>query len=126
MLKRLPSAAVILATAQTLVALVMLLLPNQEGSLGGVLFALIYAAPLLLLALALRSAQAGLRTVAGWAALGLAMVYSAIVVGNWSGYSALQAATAVAVSAPTVALDLVVFWSVVARHWVTRPPAAAQ
>ena len=126
MLKRLSSAAMILAAAQMVVALGMLVASNPEGILGGVLFALMYAAPLLLLALALGSAQPGLRTAAGWAALGLSLAYSAVVVGNWSGYSDGQAVIAVTITVPTVVLDLVIFWSAAASSWVKRRPTPAR
>jgi hypothetical protein len=73
-----------------------------------------YALPMLLIATALRSPQSW-RLGAGWAALVMAACYTLVALGNWSGYSGQQAILVVAITAPTVALDLGIFWATVIR-----------
>jgi hypothetical protein len=103
--------AVALAAAHVLVGIGVAFVGNEEGSVGGVFYVLVYALPLLLIAGALRSSRRSWHTAAGWAALLLAVFYSLVVVGNWSGYSTSTATFAISITAPTAALDLVVVWA---------------
>lgn len=103
--------AAALAGTQVLVGLAMAAAPDSEGWFGGLAFAAIYAAPMLLMALALRSPRLGWHTAAAWAALAFGAFYTAVVVGNWTGYTNSQAIAAVLLTAPTVALDALIFWS---------------
>ena len=109
-------AAIALAAIQLLIGLLMAVAGNPEGWIGGVLFALMYAGPLLLIAWGLQRGTERWRHAAGWGAVALAAAYSLIVVGNWDGYSSPQAAFAAGITAPTVVLDLAVFWMTVVRH----------
>jgi hypothetical protein len=113
-----------LAAAQVLVGVGVSLLPNPEGWVGGIFYAGMYALPLLLMAVALRSSRRPWHIVAGWGALLLAVFYSLVVVGNWSGYSAAQAAFALALTAPTVLVDLLVFWATILR--LLRPASRSR
>ncbi len=88
---------------------------GTEGWFGGIVYALLYALPLLLIALALRSSRSWLHIAAGWAALVLAVYCSFIVVASWSGFSR-DDVFMVCTTAPTVALDLVIFWATVLRR----------
>jgi hypothetical protein len=110
-LLRLAWIALALGAAHVIVALGMSWSANPEGWVGSLLYALMYALPLLLVALALRSSRWFWRTLAGWVALLLATYYVLLIVVNWSGYSNSQATFALAVTLPTVALDLVIFWA---------------
>lgn len=123
LLDRLFWIAIGLSGAHVVVALGMVMLGNPEGLLGGVLYALLYALPLVLIALALRSSRRWLRNVAGCAALLMAAYYSLVVGANWSGYSTQTSIFAVCVSAPTVALDLVIFWASVLHRPGGRSPS---
>jgi hypothetical protein len=102
-----------LAAVHVLIGVGMAVVGNSEGRVGGFLFALMYALPLALIALALRSSKRRRRATAGWAALLLSVFYSAVVAGNWSGYSTPQAIFMVGVTAPTVAVTLAGFWATV-------------
>jgi hypothetical protein len=108
--------AIGLSLAHVVVALGMMILGNPEGLAGGVLYAFLYALPLVLIALALRSSRRWLLNVAGSAALLLAAYYSLVVGANWSGYSTQTSIFALGVSVPTVALDLVIFWATVVHR----------
>jgi hypothetical protein len=121
LLIRLSWAAIALASAQVLVAAAMTLLGNPSGWLGGVFYAVAYALPLVLVALALRSHRPVWPKMAGWAALGIAAYDILIVVANWAGYSTTQAVFATSITVPAVAVYGAVFWATVVR----RPPAAA-
>lgn len=112
-LERLSWVAMALVAAQIVVGLGMSIVGNPDGWLGGVLFALAYGLPLMLIALALGSSASVLHKVAGWAALFFAAYYSLIILVNWSGYSSVTAILAASVTAPTVLLDLVIFWATV-------------
>lgn len=120
LLRRLSWIAMALAAVQVAVGIGVSVVGNAEGWVGGILYALLYALPLLLIALALRSSRSSLHTAAGWAALVLAAFYSLVVIGNWSGYSSQMAIFAVCITVPTVALDLVIFWAIV-LHRSGRP-----
>jgi hypothetical protein len=123
LLARLFWIAIGLGVAHVLVALGMVILGNPEGPLGGVLYAFLYALPLVLIALALRSSRRRLRYVAGCAALLLAAYYTLVVGANWSGYSTQTSIFALGVSVPTVALDLVIFWATVIHRPGRRSPS---
>jgi hypothetical protein len=110
LLKGLAWVAFALAAVDVVIGVVMAFVPNPEGWAGGILFVVFYAAPLVLMGLALRSSHPVLHTIAGWAALLLAAYDGLIVVGNWSGYSSLTAFFAAGVTIPTVALYLIIFW----------------
>jgi uncharacterized membrane protein len=111
LLSRLFWIAIALAAAHAAVGIGMSFVGNLDGWLGGVMYALMFALPLVLIAFGLRSPKQ--RTRVGWAALVLAVLYGAVVIGNWSGYPTQQAVFAVAITGPTVALDLVIFWATV-------------
>lgn len=115
---KLSTVAVLLAVAQLLVAFGIAMASDAEGWLGGLLFAAMYAAPLLLLARALRSSSRMWHAVARWSALALAVLYTAVVAVNWIGYTTAQAVAAVVLTAPAVVLDVVIFWT-------SRPQAPA-
>ena len=120
LLIRLSWIAMALAAAQVAVGIAMSLVGSSEGWVGGILYALLYALPLVLIALALRSPRSSLHTAAGWVALILSVFYSLLVVGNWSGYSSQMAVFAACITVPTVGLDLVIFWATV-LHRSERP-----
>lgn len=109
-------AAFGLAAADVVVGIVMAFVPNPEGWLGGIFFAVSYGVPLVLIGLALRSSRPVLHAIAGWAALLISVYYSLIVIGNWSGYSSGTALLAVGITVPAVALDLIVFWATILRR----------
>jgi hypothetical protein len=108
--------AMALAATHAAVGIAMSLVGNPGGWFGGILYALMYAVPLLLIALALRSSHSSLHAAAGWVALVLGAFYSLVVAGNWSGYSSQMAVFAVCITVPTAALDLVIFWAAVLRR----------
>jgi hypothetical protein len=110
-LMRLSRIAVAVAAAQAVVAIGISIFPNPEGWMGGILYCAAYAVPLALLGLALRSSRQSWRTLAGWLALALSVFYSIVVLGNWSGYSTQQAILAIGITAPTVVVDLAIFWT---------------
>jgi hypothetical protein len=120
LLIRLSWIAMALAALQVVVAIGVSFFGTDGGWFGGVLYALLYALPLLMIALALRSSHSWLHTAAGWAALVLAVYYSFIVVASWSGNSR-DDVFMVCTTAPTVALDLVISWATVLRR--SRRPA---
>jgi hypothetical protein len=115
LLTRLAWTATVLAAAHALVGIGISIVPNPDGWLGGIFYAAVYTLPLLLIGFALRSSRPLPHTVAGWVALLLAIFYSMVVVGNWSGYSTPQATFAVAITVPTVAFDLLIFWATILR-----------
>jgi hypothetical protein len=117
-LVRLAWIGLAIAGLQLLVSVVVFVLPNPEGWLGGLLYAAFYAVPLALIALALRSGIPWLQTSCGWLAMLLAICFTAIPIGNWAGYASLQAVFAVAITVPTVLFYLAVFWTVVTRRGV--------
>jgi hypothetical protein len=119
LLIRLSWIAMALAAAQVVIAIGVSFFGTDGGWFGGILYALLYALPLLLIALALRSSHSWLHTAAGWAALVLAGYYSFIVVASWSGQSK-EDVFMVCTTAPTVGLDLVIFWATV-LHRSRRP-----
>lgn len=116
-------AALGLAAMHLVVGFGMAVIGNPEGWLGGLMYAVLYATPLVLIALALRSSRSRWHRPAGWAALLLGAYYALIVVGNWSGYSAETKVFAVSITVPTIALDLAIFWATVVRH-AGRPTAS--
>jgi hypothetical protein len=71
-----------------------------------ILLAIMYAAPAIAVGLVLDSAIPRRVTMARIAATCLALVYSAIVVGNWSGYDRRQAILVPLLTAPLVAVYL--------------------
>jgi hypothetical protein len=81
---------------------------TSEGPLGGLFSAAMYAVPLLLLSRALTRARPGLDHIAGVVAIILALYFAAVPLGNWSGYSDLQAAFAVVITVPAVIVDLLI------------------
>jgi hypothetical protein len=98
-----------LAAAQALVGIVIAFVPNLEGPLGGLLYGLMYAVPTAAVALAWGSTSRPVQTVGGWAALLLAVFYTAIPVLNWNGYTPLETVFVLGVTVPTVLFDLAVF-----------------
>jgi hypothetical protein len=120
LLKGLAWAALGLAAIHVAVGTGMALIGNTEGWLGGLMYAVLYATPLVLIAIALRSSSTSWHGAAGWAALLLGAYYTLIVAGNWSGYSTETAIFAVSITVPTVALDLAIFWATV-LHRAERP-----
>lgn len=120
---RLAGTVLGLAAAQLAVAVMMWLSGNPEGWMGGILYAAFLALPQLLIALALHAPWGVCWAIAGWAAVILGALYALVVVGNWSGYSYVQAIFVVVMILPTVAVDLLVFWATVLRR-PARPTAA--
>lgn len=102
----------------------MSLVPNPDGWIGGVLYVAMYALPLIVFGFGLRSPKQGWRTATGWTALVLAAGYSMVLIANWSGYSRDQALFAALVTAPTVALDLAIFWAAVLHRPARQAPSA--
>jgi hypothetical protein len=117
---RLSLIAMGLAAAQVVVGIGVSFFGTDGGWLGGVGYALLYALPLLLIALALRSSRSFFHIAAGWAALVLAVYYCFIVVASWSSGFSRDDVFMVCTTAPTVALDLIIFW-VAALHRSARP-----
>lgn len=105
-----------LAGVQVLVGALLAFTPNLEGWAGGILFALFYAVPTALIALSLRSGSRWVSTLGAWVALLLAVFFVAIPIGNWSGYSPVQATFAVSVTIPVAVFNLAAFWAVVLRR----------
>ena len=124
LLRRESWLATMLAAAQLLVAIGLALFPNPEGWPGGIFYAGMYALPLLLIGLALRSPDRRWHLLAGWASLILAIFYCMVVIGNWSGYSSTQVIFAVVITAPTVAIDLLISWTTLLQG--LRPGSGAQ
>jgi hypothetical protein len=112
--------ALVLAAAHVVVGVVMSFIENPEGPAGGVLYALLYALPLLLIGLALRSSRSGFRTAAGLGAFILGTFYVMTVAENWAFYSPEQAVFAAAITVPTVAVDIATIW-VTLLHRPARP-----
>jgi hypothetical protein len=119
-LLRLSWVAMALAAAQVVVGIGVSFFGTDTGWQGGVAYALLYALPLLLIALALRSSRSSFSTAAGWAALVLAVFYCFIVFKSWSSSFSGDDVFMVCTTAPTVALDLVIFWATV-LHRLGRP-----
>jgi len=115
-LVRLSWIGLAIAGLELLVGATLVLSPNDEGWLGGLLFAAFYAVPAALIALALRSGVAWQQMAAGWLSLLLAVGFGVVPIGNWSGYVLWQAVLAVGVTIPVVVFYLVAFWTVVIRH----------
>jgi hypothetical protein len=115
LVKGLSWAALGLAAIHVAVGIAMAVIGNAEGWLGGLMYAVLYATPLVLIAVALRSSGSAWHRAAGWAALLLGSYYALIVVGNWPGYSAETMIFALGITVPTVALDLAIFWATVVR-----------
>lgn len=113
---RLYQVAMLLAAAHLLVGIGMVVVGNPEGWPGGVFYVLLYGVPVALIGLAVRAQARAWVTAAGWAALILAIYYTAVPIGNWSGYTAGQALFVVLITVPTVLFDLVVFWATIRRH----------
>jgi hypothetical protein len=91
-------------------ALIMSVAGSPEGWLGGLLFGLLYAAPVLVLFLLLRAPRPALARSAGLIAVPLAFAYIALPIANWTGYhTAWEAARAVLVTAPAVVACFVLF-----------------
>ena len=67
-------------------ALVMSVAGNPEGWWGGVLFGVLYAAPVALLLMLLRARRPPLSRAAGLVAVPLAFAYIALPIANWTGY----------------------------------------
>lgn len=124
LVNRLSVIAICIALIHVIVGAGVSIVPNPEGLAGGVLYVAMYALPLIVFGFGLRSAKPGWRTATGWAALVLAAGYSLVVTGNWSGYAAGQALFVLAVTAPTVAVDLAIFWAAV-LHRPARPAPSA-
>ncbi len=124
LLSRLSLIAISLALVQVIIGVGLSLVPNPEGRLGGALYVAMYSVPLILFGFGLRSAKQGWRTATGWTALVLAAGYSMVVIGNWSGYTPQQALFAVGITAPTVAVDLAIFWSTVLHRPARSAPSA--
>jgi hypothetical protein len=112
-LPRLAWAAFALATAHVAVGVVMAVAGNEEGIGGALLYVALFALPLVVIGLGLRSTEARRRSTAGWAALVLAAYYPFVVIGNWSGYTGSEAALALGASLPTSALELLIFRAVI-------------
>ena len=120
LLMRLSLIAMALAAVQVVVGIGVSFFGTDGGWFGGVVYALLYALPLLLIALALRSSRSSFHAAAGWAALVLAAYYGFIVVASWSSGFSRDDVFMVCTTAPTVALDLVIFWATV-LHRFGRP-----
>jgi chromate transport protein ChrA len=114
---RLSLIAMALAAVQVAVGIGVSFFGTDGGWFGGVVYAVLYALPLLLIALALRSSRSSFHTAAGWAALVLAVYYCFIVVASWSSGFSRDDVFMVCTTAPTVALDLVIFWAAVLHRW---------
>ena len=111
-LPRLAWAAFVLAVAHVAVGVGMVVVGNEEGVGGAFLYMALFAVPLVLIGLGLRSSEARWRSTAGWVALVLAAYYVFVVIGNWSGYTGSEAALALGASLPTSALELLIFRAV--------------
>jgi len=107
---------VALAALQVVAGIGVSFFGTDGGWFGGALYGLLYALPLLLLGVALRSSRSWLQAAAGWVALILAAYYCFIVIASWSS-SWRDDVFMVGTTAPTVALDLVIFWATVLRRW---------
>jgi hypothetical protein len=116
LLTRLAWTALALAGLHVLAGIGVSFFATDGGWPGGVLYVLLYALPLLLIALALRSSRSWLHITAGWAALVLAGFYCFSVVASWSPGFSRDDVFMVFTTAPTVALDLVIFWAAALRH----------
>jgi hypothetical protein len=116
-LTRLSWIALALAGLHVVAGIGVSFLGTDGGWPGGVGYVLLYALPLLLIALALRSSRSWLHTSAGWAALILAGFYCFSVVASWSPGFSRDDVFMVCTTAPTVALDLVIFWAAILRRW---------
>jgi hypothetical protein len=116
LLTRLAWFALGLAAVHVVVGIGVGLFGTDGGLFGGAAYALLYALPLLLIALALRSSRAWLHTAAGLAALILAVFDVFIVVASWSPGLTSDDVFMVCTTTPTVALDLAIFWAAVLRH----------
>jgi hypothetical protein len=117
---RLSWIALALAAVQVVVGIGVSFFGTDGGWFSGVGYDLLYALPLLLIALALRSSRSWLHIAAGWAALVLAVCYCFIVIASWSPGFSRDDVFMVCTTAPTVALDLVIFWATV-LHRFGRP-----
>lgn len=120
LLIRLSWIAMALAALHVVVGIGVSFFGTDGGWFGGVVYALLYALPLVLIALALRSSRSSFHIAAGWAALVLAVYYCFIVVASWSSGFSRDDVFMVCTTAPTVALDLVIFWAA-ALHRSARP-----
>ena len=118
---RLPWIAAALAAGHAAIAVFMAIVPNPEGPVGGLAYAAMYVLPAALVALGLWTRRVPWRLITGWAALLLAALYAGVVVGNWTGYSPEQTAVSLAVTVPTVAVYLLVFWATVLVRARPRP-----
>jgi hypothetical protein len=112
-LPRLAWAAFVLAAAHVAVGVAMAVAGNEEGIGGALLYVALFAVPLVVIGLGLRSTEARRRSTAGWAALVLAAYYLLVIIGNWSGYTGSEAALALGASLPTSALELLIFRAVI-------------
>ncbi len=116
--------AMILGTAQLIVGIAVSIFPNPEGWVGGVLYAAVYALPLLLLGLLLRSRQQPWCTVA--------CVRRLLYDGRGRELAWLHdpagAIIAVGITVPTVVADVAIFWAVVLHRLgcsASFPPQAS-
>jgi hypothetical protein len=114
--QRVARIARLLGAAQCVVAVGVGIAPTSEGWAGGVLYALMYAAPLFVLAWILEHRAGGLRKAAGVIALVMAVYMTAVPIGNWSGYAALQAVFVVAITVPTVLVLIAIGIAALARN----------
>ena len=97
---------------QLAVAVGISLTPNSEGWLGGILYALAYGIPVVLLLLGLRSRWPGLRLAAGILAVAFALYFIAIPVLNWSLYAtSWEIVRALAASIPPVIACAAIAWA---------------
>ncbi len=104
----------LLGVAQCVVAVGVGIAPTSEGWAGGIFYAVVYAAPPLVLAWVLEHRSGRLLTAAGVLAVVLAVWMAIVPIGNWSGYSALQALFAVSITVPTVIVLLLVGYTALA------------
>ena len=92
------------ATVHVGVGVAVALIGNLEGPMGGLLYVAMFAVPMALIAIGIASSHFAARVASAWFGLALALTYSAVLVGNWSGYSTETRAVAVIVIIPTVLL----------------------
>jgi len=75
---------------------------QSEGWLGGLLFIVLVAGPLLLVVLALSSGGPRVQRVMGWISAILVIYWILVVIGNWRGYSGAQVVLSLTAIIPAV------------------------
>lgn len=101
----------------------MSMLVSNEGVAGGLMTALFFSLPLLLMGLALRNGGKGYRAAAALLAVLLFAFVAMAVLGNWASYSSSQALFVLLTMAPTAVACLLVLWAAfLHRPDRPRPP----